>query len=332
MKKTKQVLCLMALTVVLFTACNNKTIDYTATEYPPTSTAPAVTASISPEPTTTTSPSPPTTSTPAAKINPMPAPVYFPCIEDCCIVKDFLSRFSVIFYNNGSGHIYSAYCDNHGSVMSGDVYLVYSMYRLWGNSGYWNFYVHGFSVYGIEDRPSIIRMLYWVDGTCMGMGSMLYIKTDNEFRQLGSMIDYARPGYVKFQPLINEVGDIIVFVGDMEPRFKAINDEGNFEIVGDWMCWDWREETVFDARTDKYIVNFVDELIISAGTDAEIRVAMDELYEILAAGQMYNLIPGFPPGNFEPIIRMNDFEQHLWETVPQLLETSPTITAEEFLS
>ena len=239
--------------------------------------------------------------------------IHFSCNESCSVAKDFLSQFSIIFLDNDEEPTFSASYDSFGNVMYNDVYLVYSMYRLWDNPGYWNFHVSDFSVFGMEGsyEPLLIRMRYWGDGTCSSMGSMLYIKTGNEFRQLGSMISYATPGYLRFQPLINEADDIIVFVIDMEPRFKAINNEGNFEMVGSWMSW-----------------SGIEEFTIS-GSEAEspIRLTIDEIFETLAAGQMQNFISDFPYGNFVPLVGMYDLEQHFWETVPQMLYDATQVHA-----
>jgi len=206
------------------------------------------------------------------------------------------------------------FIDGYGNIAPDDTTLIYTMYRLWDNPGYWDFHASGFSIFSPEGsyEPIVISIQYWVHGTCSGLGSMLYIKDGTHFRRVGSMIAYASGGgYARLQPLINEYGDIIVYVHAMGNKlFYAVDSEGNFETVGDWMeAWFLGEITIFDREM---------ECTTTLTTEA--------FYEALATGQMQQFFFDFPNGNFVPLGRMYNLEQHIVETIPQMLrETSPPI-------
>ena len=298
MKKILLILCFVALTIFLFAACNsNREMEGSvATEYPLPTTTPSIIVAPSQE----LSPAPSSTLEPTSE----PAQFYFPCIESCSIAKDFLGQYPFELWD-----------EDTGSFLFSDAALIYTMYRLWGNPGYWDFRASGFRVYGIDGsyEPLIINMQYWAYGTCSTLGSMLYIKDGNEFRRLGSMIYYATSGgYARFQPFINEYGDVIVYVLAMRDKlFYAVNSEGNFAVVGDPIDAWWSQEEI---------------IIIDRETGYSIYFTQDEFDKILATGQMQQFFSDFPDGNFVPLIRMYDLEQHLKEAATQILRDTFSAT------
>ena len=367
MRKFTVVLWIIMFVTVLFVACGteNETESLlTSNSY--VTTMPVQSPTPAPTPQTTPSPTYSHTPEPTPYPTPEPIPFYFPCIESCSVTKQFLSQFPIIFFNNNNneptflrvldggqdswgwfgGWENTYFIDSFGNVVSSDVYLIYSKYQLWGNYGYWDSHVFGFDVFGMPDsqEPLIVRMRYSVDGTGVGMSSMLYIKQNGEFRQLGSMIYYGSPGMLEFHPLINEAGDVVIFIiadgswfyalnseGEFETIVGGIfNSEGNFEIVGGSVDWRWQRETIFDDETEEYITDWELVVIIrDIETESTTNLTIYEFYEILATGQMRNFFSSFPYGNFVQLTRMYDLEQHLGEAVPQMMrETIPPIRIE----